>query len=119
MPAFGAPCADADKLTRVTGGQECLIARTYRKSDGSAPVTLYVLLHGNHTSGSPATSQFKEAESLAGKTPQGTVAVALIRPGRLGRVWTSISSPPGFSTSPSTDRRSHDGSRLALACCPR
>lgn len=80
-PAFGAPCADADKLTRVSGGQECLIARTYRKADDSAPVTLYVLLHGNHTSGSPATSQFKVAEALAGKRPQGTVAVALIRPG--------------------------------------
>jgi pimeloyl-ACP methyl ester carboxylesterase len=40
-----------------------------------------VLLHGNHTSGSPATSQYKVAEALAGKRPQGTMAVALIRPG--------------------------------------
>ena len=80
-PAFGAPCTDADHLTRVSGGAECLIARTYRKTDGFAAVTLYVLLHGNHTSGSPATSQFKMAEALVGKRPQDTVAVALIRPG--------------------------------------
>lgn len=80
-PAFAAPCVDADHLTRVTGGAECLIARTYGKAGGSAPRTLYVLLHGNHTSGSPATSQFEAAEELAGNGAAGTVAVALIRPG--------------------------------------
>lgn len=79
-PVFGAPCADPDLRTRVTGGQECLLLRTYGQAAAGNSM-LYVLLHGNHTSGSPATSQFKVAEELSGKGPPGTLAVALIRPG--------------------------------------
>lgn len=79
-PAFGAPCADADHRTRVTGGAECLLIKTYGKA-APGNTTLFVLLHGNHTSGSPAISQYKVAEALAGKAPAGAVAVALIRPG--------------------------------------
>jgi pimeloyl-ACP methyl ester carboxylesterase len=78
--AHGAPCVEPDNLTRVSGGQECLLLRTYAHA-AAENSTLYVLLHGNHTSGSPATSQFKVAERLAGAGPPGTVAIALIRPG--------------------------------------
>ncbi|MBI4988327.1 MAG: alpha/beta fold hydrolase [Rhodocyclales bacterium] len=80
-PACAAPCAAPDQVTRVTGGAECLIARTYGKAGGPPPRTLYVLLHGNHTSGSPATSQYRVAEALAAQGAPGAVAVALIRPG--------------------------------------
>lgn len=79
--ASAAPCPAPDHLTRITGGQECLIIKTYRKSDGADRTTLFVLLHGNHTSGSPATSQYRVAEALAARGGPGTVAVALIRPG--------------------------------------
>lgn len=79
--ANAAPCPAPDHLTRVSGGPECLIIKTYGRNDGAARSTLFVLLHGNHTSGSPATSQYKMAEALAAQGPPGTTAVAIIRPG--------------------------------------
>lgn len=79
--AGAAPCTEPDQRTRVSGGQECLLIRTYGQPPEAGGGVLYVLLHGNHTSGSPATSQFKVAEELSRKGPPGTMAVALIRPG--------------------------------------
>ena len=78
--ALGAPCAQPDHISRVDGGTECLLIKTFRHDEGT-PSTLFVLLHGNHSSGSPAVSQVPVAESLARSGPDGTVAVALIRPG--------------------------------------
>ena len=78
---LAAPCAAPDTLTRVSGGDECLIIRTWRGSGAASPRTLYVLLHGNHSSGSPATSQFAVAAALAAQGGANAVAVALIRPG--------------------------------------
>jgi len=74
-----APCESADHLTRVTGGGECLLIKTFGHAEGTK--TLFVLLHGNHTSGSPAVSHLPLADTLAKLGPPGTVAVALIRPG--------------------------------------
>jgi pimeloyl-ACP methyl ester carboxylesterase len=79
--ASAAPCPAPDQVTRVSGSGECLIIKTYAKNDGAARSTLFVLLHGNHTSGSPATSQYSVAQALADKGPPGTIAVAMIRPG--------------------------------------
>lgn len=80
-PVRAAPCAAADHVTRVDGEQECLIIKTCGKRDGAARPTLFVLLHGNHTSGSPSTSQYQVAEALAAGGGPGTISVALIRPG--------------------------------------
>jgi pimeloyl-ACP methyl ester carboxylesterase len=80
-PALAAPCPAPDNVTRVTGGGECLIAKTFAGGTGGGRRVLFVLLHGNHTSGSPATSLYGVAESLAGRAGAGAVAVALIRPG--------------------------------------
>jgi pimeloyl-ACP methyl ester carboxylesterase len=81
-PAWGAPCVQPDLETRVTGGQECLIVKTYRHEAGLAEGgTLYLLLHGNHSNGSPAVSMYRVAEELAKAGPPGSIAAALIRPG--------------------------------------
>lgn len=78
---MAAPCAAPDHLTRVSGGDECLIVKTYRGAPAGDAGTLFVLLHGNHTSGSPAVSQYPVAEEIAAKAAPGAVAVALLRPG--------------------------------------
>lgn len=75
------PCAAPDHSSRVSGGGECLIIRTFEQKGETGIGAMYVLLHGNHSDGSPATSMFKVAESLAVKSLPGTVAVALVRPG--------------------------------------
>jgi pimeloyl-ACP methyl ester carboxylesterase len=80
-PGFAAPCAAPDNLTRVTGADECLIIKTYISKEASSQRRLVVLLHGNHSSGSPAISLYKVAEDLVLVAPAGTVAVAMIRPG--------------------------------------
>lgn len=74
------PCAAPDHVTRVTGGSECLLVKT-AGGPGGAAANLFVLLHGNHSNGSPAVSMFRFADKLAKDGPPGTVAVALIRPG--------------------------------------
>lgn len=79
--AVAAPCEAPDHRTRVTGGPECLVIRTYAKPDDGARRVLYVLIHGNHSSGSPATSMFAVAEKLLAQAGPGTVVVALLRPG--------------------------------------
>jgi predicted esterase len=81
FPVNAAPCAAPDMTSRVSGGSECLLIKTYRHDDGAAASTLIVLLHGNHSNGSPAVSQFPVAETLARSAGEGVVAVALIRPG--------------------------------------
>lgn len=79
--ALAAPCAAPDHLSRVSGGQECLVVKTYGQPVDGRPPTLFVLLHGNHSDGSPAVSQFRVAEALAARAGPGSIAVALIRPG--------------------------------------
>ncbi|MBF0268599.1 MAG: alpha/beta hydrolase [Alphaproteobacteria bacterium] len=80
-PVLAAPCDKPVSPLRVSAREECLIARTFESKEGASPRLLYVLLHGNHSDGSPATSMFKVAQGLVDKAPPGTVAVALLRPG--------------------------------------
>lgn len=80
--ARAAPCEAPDNSTRVSARSECLIIKTVKKEGGaSAQSVLYVLLHGNHSDGSPATSMFKVADTLIEQAPPGATAVALVRPG--------------------------------------
>jgi len=79
ISSMAAPCPAPDHLTRVNGGSECLLIKTV--GHPAEARTLYVLLHGNHTSGSPAVSQYPLAESLVAQGPAAMLAVALIRPG--------------------------------------
>jgi pimeloyl-ACP methyl ester carboxylesterase len=80
-PAWGAPCPAPDLETRVTGLTECLIIKTALSQEAKEVGVLYLLLHGNHSNGSPAVSMFPVADKLAQRGPSGTIAVALIRPG--------------------------------------
>ncbi|MBF0169372.1 MAG: alpha/beta hydrolase [Alphaproteobacteria bacterium] len=79
--AFAAPCDAPDNRTRVTAGTECLLIRTYGKKGETGPRTLYVLLHGNHSDGSPGTSMYRVAKPLAEQASANSVAVAILRPG--------------------------------------
>jgi pimeloyl-ACP methyl ester carboxylesterase len=80
--AKASPCESPDMLTRVSGRNECLIIRSFDNQKGTAePPVLYVMLHGNHSDGSPATSMFKPAQTLVEKANRPSVAVALVRPG--------------------------------------
>lgn len=81
MPVLAAPCEAPDLLTRVSGRGECLIIKTVENKKNGETNLLYVLLHGNHSDGSPAISMYKVAQSLIDKAPPGTVAVAIVRPG--------------------------------------
>lgn len=72
------PC---DSPERVRGRDECLVARTFGKAGPAGVYDLFVLLHGNHSDGSPATSMFAPAAAITAGDSGGTVAVALLRPG--------------------------------------
>jgi len=77
--AAAAPCDAPDHLTRVSGGGECLLIKTFGQAAQAA--TLFVLIHGAHSSGSPATSMVGPAAALQRQAGPNTVAVALLRPG--------------------------------------
>ena len=79
--AADAPKDACDSPERVRGREDCLVARTYGKPGPAGVYVLYVLLHGNHSDGSPATSMFRPAEAIAAGDRSGSVAVALLRPG--------------------------------------
>ena len=76
--AAAAPCTAPDNTTKVTGGSECLVIRTFGARPAAGQATLVVVIHGDVSRGGPATYHFRLAERLA-RGP--VVAVALIRPG--------------------------------------
>jgi pimeloyl-ACP methyl ester carboxylesterase len=79
-PALAEPCVASDLRSRVTGLDECLIVKSFGPAESNPANRLIVLLHGNHSSGTPATSMVRYAERLARRAPDA-VAVAMIRPG--------------------------------------
>ena len=77
--ATGAPCESEDFVLRVSGESECLLMR---KHGSEAPTTLLVWLHGDVSSGGPATYHFSQAETAASAlADQNLLSVALVRPG--------------------------------------
>lgn len=77
--AVAAPCRNEDFETTVSGQDECLLMRRY----GSVtPETMLVWLHGNVSSGGPASSHFRVAQKAADELGADRVlSVALVRPG--------------------------------------
>jgi pimeloyl-ACP methyl ester carboxylesterase len=69
-------CATADNITRVRGGNECLVIRTVAGS--GTPTGLLVMVHGDVSAGGPADYLYPFAQKYSGP---GIVAVALLRPG--------------------------------------
>lgn len=75
LPATAGECA-ADNLTRVRGGDECLVIKTYNAGAGAK--TLAVFIHGDGSGGGPSDYLFSRAYRYG---EGGVVAVGLIRPG--------------------------------------
>ena len=74
--ALAGPCTSPDNLTRVTGGNECLVIHTFGAAVGNR--TLVVFIHGDGSKGGPSDYLAKAAERVAG---DGVTGVVLIRPG--------------------------------------
>lgn len=85
LPAIAqaAPCASEALETGLTGKSECLVLRTYKSAQaGTAPKTLVVVIHGDVSSGGPATYHFASAEQIVKRLELASaVAVAIVRPG--------------------------------------
>ena len=79
--AHAAPCVDPDNETRVTGGDECLVIKTFRSSERPLAPVLLIIIHGDVSAGGPAVYHFRQAKQLAQAGRPDVVAVALIRPG--------------------------------------
>ena len=75
----GAGCENTDNKTRVKGGDECLVIRTFDEqlAPDAQPI-LVVFIHGDKSSGNPIKWEYTFAGSF--DTPQ-VVSVALLRPG--------------------------------------
>ena len=58
-----AACTSDDFVTRVSGGDECFVLKTFAATPG-AP-TLLVWLHGNASAGGPADYMYRDAERYA------------------------------------------------------
>ena len=82
LPASGARaqagCSPADNETRVAGGTECLVIRTFRPAKPRPSPALVILLHGDVDSGGPVDYIYRMASSAVA---DGVVTVALVRPG--------------------------------------
>ena len=73
-----APCA-ADDDTHVTGVSQCLLMRRFGSAE---PKTMIVWLHGDVSSGGPATYHFQYAKKAADTFAAANVmSIALVRPG--------------------------------------
>lgn len=78
-PAWAAVCDKEDFETRVSGVSECLLMRRYGTEE---PAAMVVWLHGNLTSGNPASYQFAIAQKAATDLAADRVlSVAVVRPG--------------------------------------
>lgn len=70
-------CEAPDNVSRVRGGSECLVIKTFgRRTD--APPRLVVFIHGDGSSGGASDYLSRAAEKIA---QAGVIGVVLIRPG--------------------------------------
>ena len=77
--ARAAPCETEDFATKVTGVSQCLLIRRYGPTEPSAMV---FWIHGDVSSGGPATYHFRLAQKAAEDLVASNVmSVALVRPG--------------------------------------
>lgn len=79
LTSHAEPCETEDFQTAVTGKEQCLLLRSY---GDTAPKALLIWLHGDVSSGGPATYHFPLAEAAAKEfASEATLSVALVRPG--------------------------------------
>ena len=79
--AKAAECLN-DKITRVTGKNECLAIHTFVKNSESKIKNLVIFIHGDQSDGKPVRSMIDNAEATT--VPSGTVKVSILRPGYQG-----------------------------------
>lgn len=68
---------------RASGNGICLVAHSFGAGNAGASPALYVVIHGDVSSGGPATYHLGPAEELG--APAGSVAIGLVRPGYSGK----------------------------------
>ena len=73
-----AECLTPDNITRVQGGDECLVIHTFNARPGNQ--TLFVFIHGDIWSDTPADGFDADAKRIA---REDVTAVVLVRPGYL------------------------------------
>jgi pimeloyl-ACP methyl ester carboxylesterase len=76
---MAAPCEPEDFETKITGVSQCLLIRRYGSTE---PTTILAWLHGDMSSGGPASYHFFSAQKAAQEFSAGSVmSVAIVRPG--------------------------------------
>lgn len=73
-------CVTPDNATRVVAGGECLVIKTFNASVAHTDPILVVFIHGDVSSGGPATYHAKYA-ARARDIDKRVVSVAMLRPG--------------------------------------
>ena len=68
-----------DKVTRVTGKDECLAIHTFKKNPETKIKNLVIFIHGDQSDNGPVVGMIRNAEKV--EVPAGTVKVAILRPG--------------------------------------
>jgi len=68
-----------DKITRVTGKDECLVIHTFVKNSETKIKNLVIFIHGDQSDNGPVSGMINNAQGTP--VPNGTVKVAILRPG--------------------------------------
>lgn len=83
--AVAAPCASDDFTARVGGVDACLLVKPFGATGPATAGTMLVWLHGDVSSGGPATYHFAPAQQAAADLGADRVlSVAVVRPGYPG-----------------------------------
>jgi predicted esterase len=76
--AKSAECLN-DKMTRVTGKDECLVIHTFVKNSETKIKNLVIFIHGDQSDNGPVSGMINNAQGTP--VPNGTIKVAILRPG--------------------------------------
>lgn len=78
LSANSAECLN-DKITRITGKNECLAIHTFVKNSETKIKNLVIFIHGDQSDNGPVSGMINNAQGTP--VPNGTVKVAILRPG--------------------------------------
>ena len=76
--AKSAECLN-DKITRVTGKDECLVIHTFVKNSETKIKNLVIFIHGDQSDNGPVSGMINNAQGTP--VPNGTIKGAILRPG--------------------------------------
>jgi predicted esterase len=78
LSANSAECLN-DKITRITGKNECLAIHTFVKNSETKIKNLVIFIHGDQSDNGPVSGMINNTQGTP--VPNGTVKVAILRPG--------------------------------------